>query len=400
MSQRSRLVNAELKHGRFFPLIILESFQRKCTMQSRRDFLKATTALAVGSAALSPALMGCSSSDLSYEEAVRATWRHSPRALSGTRAVQRELVRYATLAASSHNTQCWQFRLEDRRITILPDLARRCSAVDPDDHHLFASLGCAAENLIQAARPHGLHAEIAFDAAGDVVRVALEPTRPARSPLFEAIPLRQCTRGAYDGKPLRKEHLRLLEQAGRGPDVEVLLLTDCGQMEQVLEYVVAGNTAQVNDPAFVAELKAWIRFNAEEAVRTGDGLFTRSSGNPTSPRWLGSLLFDGFFNAEKENEKYAAQVRSSAGLAVFFSEASDKAHWIEAGRCYERFALQGAALGIRNAMLNQPVEVEALRPQLASYLGLGTRRVDLVVRFGYGPEMPRSLRRPIDTVIV
>jgi hypothetical protein len=27
---------------------------------------------------------------------------------------------------------------------ILPDLSRRCPAVDPDDHHLFVSLGCAA----------------------------------------------------------------------------------------------------------------------------------------------------------------------------------------------------------------------------------------------------------------
>lgn len=34
----------------------------------------------------------------------------------------------------------------------------------------------------------------------------------------------------------------------------------------------------------------------------------------------------------------------------------------------------GAALGIRNASLNQPVEVAALRPQFASFLGVGERR--------------------------
>ncbi|MCY7390333.1 MAG: Tat pathway signal protein, partial [Leptolyngbyaceae cyanobacterium CAN_BIN12] len=44
----------------------------------------------------------------------------------------RELVRYATLAPSSHNTQCWKFRLDDRSISILPDLSRRCPVVDPD----------------------------------------------------------------------------------------------------------------------------------------------------------------------------------------------------------------------------------------------------------------------------
>ena len=56
----------------------------------------------------------------------------------------RDLIRFATLAANSHNTQAWQFRVTPDRIDILPDLARRTPAVDPDDHHLFATLGCAA----------------------------------------------------------------------------------------------------------------------------------------------------------------------------------------------------------------------------------------------------------------
>jgi hypothetical protein len=194
--------------------------------------------------------------------------------------------------------------------------------------------------------------------------------------------------------------LKLLEQAGTGYGVRVLLLTGKAAMERILEYVVAGNTAQMNDPAFVKELKTWIRFNGDEAVRTGDGLFSGLSGNPSLPRWLGSLAFSMFFTPKSENDKYAKHVRSSAGIAVFVSEANDKAHWVEAGRCYERFALQSAALGIRNAMLNQPVEVSALRPQFAAFLDVGSRRPDLVVRFGRGQRMPQSLRRTVQAVLI
>jgi hypothetical protein len=61
--------------------------------------------------------------------------------------------------------------------------------------------------------------------------------------------------------------------AGSGHGVRVMLLTGRDAMEKVLKYVVAGNTAQMSDPAFVAELKAWIRFGAGEAERTGDGPF-------------------------------------------------------------------------------------------------------------------------------
>ena len=312
----------------------------------------------------------------------------------------RELVRHATLAPSSHNTQCWKFRLQERSITIEPDLTRRCPAVDPDDHHLFVSLGCATENLVQAALANGLRAGARFDPAGaGVIAVGLEPSRPVTSALSQAITARQCTRGDYDARPLAAQELKLLEQAGAGIGVRVVLLTERAAMEKVLEYVVAGNTAQMNDPAFVAELKAWIRFSASEATDAGDGLYAGASGNPSLPRWLGSRMMGMFFTPKSENERYARQIRNSAGIAVFASDASDPAHWVEAGRCYERFALQATALGIRNAFMNQPVEVGAIRPQFAAAFGLGNQRPDLVVRFGRGPAMPMSMRRPVQAVL-
>ena len=120
------------------------------------------------------------------------------------------------------------------------------------------------------------------------------------------------------------------------------------------------------------------------------------------PRWLGSRLMRLFFTPKSENDKYAQQVRNAAGLAVFVSQQNDRAHWVETGRCYERFALQATAMGIRNAFLNQAVEVAAVRTQFASWLGLapGHERADLVVRFGRGPAAPLSMRRTLDAVLV
>jgi hypothetical protein len=169
-------------------------------------------------------------------------------------------------------------------------------------------------------------------------------------------------------------------------------------MEETLAYVVAGNSAQLGDPRFVEELKTWIRFGRKEAVQHGDGLFSECTGNPSLPRWLGSLAFGLFVTPKGENDKVAKQVRSSAGIAVFVSSSNDPVHWIEVGRGYERFALLASSLGIRTAMLNQPVEVAALRPQFAAHLSLGDQRPDLVVRFGRGRRMPASLRRPVQAV--
>ena len=365
---------------------------------SRRRFVSSAPALLGSASALSACSPGAGAEG--YEAAAARTWRAGLSGGIEGALLSRELVRCATLAPSSHNTQCWKFAVEDKTITILPDLSRRCPAVDPDDHHVFVTLGCAAENLVQAALAHGLIAEPSFDITLNAVGVTLARTAAQVSPLFQAIPARQCTRGDYDGKPISSAELNLLERAGTSNGVRMLLLTERLAMERVLDYVIQGSTAQIADPTFVKELKAWIRFNGADAVRTGDGLFSATTGNPAIPTWLGELAFGWLFRAKSENDKYARQIRSSGGIAVFIGQAADKAHWVEVGRCYERFALQATALGIRNAFVNQPVEVAAMRLHFSSVLGLGVQRPDLVVRFGRGPAMPRSLRRPVDAVLV
>ena len=367
-------------------------------MSTRRDFVRASTA---SLASLALTSCGDDSASSSYDDAARRIWRTtSPAAGSVGTPPIRELVRYATLAPSSHNTQCWRFAVEAKGINILPDLTRRCPAVDPDDHHLFVSLGCATENLVQAALAHGWHGDVASDVGAGGVHVALTSTRPESSESFRAITFRQSTRGLFDGASLSASDLGALELAGTGNGVHVRLVVDDATAESVLALAVTANTTQMHDDAFVRELKHWIRFNDADAVRTGDGLFSRCTGNPTMPSWIARPLFPLVFRADSENDKLAAQVRSSAGIAVFVSDCNDHAHWIETGRCFQRFALQATALGVRTAMINQPVEVASSRSELAQLLSVGEGRPDLVVRFGRGAATPRSLRRPIEDVIV
>jgi hypothetical protein len=366
-------------------------------MHTRRQFVVDGTAVVASTIAIESC---AAEKHETYADAVRQTWRGTDGVPATTATVMRELVRSATLAPSSHNTQCWTFDVRERLVTIAPDFHRRCPAVDPDDHHLFVSLGCATENLVQAALAFGFHSHVDFDDhTPGAIAVALDQTKPAASTLFAAIPGRQSTRGKFDGTPLTGAEFELLERMARGNGVQLLLITDRPKMEAILELIVEGNTVQMNDTAFVDELKSWIRFSDAEAVATRDGLFTRTSGNPSIPHWIGSPLFPLLYRVGPENEKYVKQVRSSSGIAVFLSAADDPAHWIESGRSFERFALQATAMGVRTSMVNQAVEVSSVRSQLVGLLGVPTLRPDLVVRFGRGREMPRSLRRPVGSVV-
>jgi len=313
----------------------------------------------------------------------------------------KDLVRFATLAASGHNTQPWRFRIGEGQVEILPDFSRRTAIVDPDDHHLFVSLGCAAENLAVAAGAHGRPGTLRFNPANDgsvVFEFTTGPSTP--SALSDAIPRRQSTRTEYDGRPIPVADLKSLAEASAVSGIDLILLTEPRQIEPVRDLVIAGNTAQMADAAFLRELKTWLRFNPRRALASGDGLFSAASGSPNLPTWLGPFVFDRVFRVGAENDKYARQLRSSSGVAVFVSEKDDRDHWFRAGRACQRFALKAAALGLKVAYVNQPVEVARLRPELASLVGLPGRRPDLVIRFGCGPRLPFSPRRPVETVLV
>jgi len=313
----------------------------------------------------------------------------------------RDLVRYATLAANSHNSQPWRFRVAEGQIAISPDPTRRLAAADPDDHHLWASLGCAAENLALAARAGGRGATIGFDRqAGGAVTVTFGDGPAAEPDLVQAIPLRQSTRADYDGRTIGTGELGALAASVTAvPGVDLVLLTARPQINRLRDLILAGNSVQMGDPAFRAELKAWLRFNPWSALSTGDGLFSALTGNPTIPTALGTRLVDMVLNPKDENDKCARQVASSAGMAVFVAERDDPEHWMRAGRASQRFALTATRLGLKHAFLNQPVEVARLRPDLAALVGTPGRRPNLVMRFGHGAAMPFSARRPVEAVL-
>ena len=335
----------------------------------------------------------------SYDALVDELYGPAEPATGEAAHIQLSLVHFATLAANGHNTQPWLFELNRNEIVILPDFARRTPVVDPDDHHLYASLGCAAENLAVAARASGLEPATSFHRNG--ITITLNPARSREvSARLAAIPKRQSVRADYDGKALSSEDLRALEAAGSTDTVDLMMFTASEDTERFLELIVEGNTAQMADPAFVRELKHWIRFNKRHAARTRDGLYTGSSGNPTLPGWLGNMFFEGGFKTEAENEKYAGHVRSSAGLAVFVAQENTPRGWFEAGRACQRFALEAAARDIKYAFLNQPVEVASLRPDVARLAGMTGRRPNLIVRFGHGPSIPRALRRSVAQVLL
>jgi len=362
---------------------------------SRRGFLKLLAA--AGMTAAGGYVLSEYAPWLDYDE--QANQIRRPFEKDATVSVRmQELIRYATLAANGHNTQPWKFVIEQNAIEIHPDYTRRLSVVDPSERELWISLGCALENLLIAARAAGYTPEVTYPDTADFIRIRLATDTPQGSPLFDAIPLRQNTRSEYDAQPIKTDDLDQVQALPLEPGVVLHFVTDPADLETVLEYVNQGNLSQYADKAFVDELIYWLRFNRKEALASLDGLYTRCSGNPEVPRWLGQIFVAGA-KPQQQADADARKLRSSPGAVVVSSGSDNKTAWVRTGQVYERMALKMTSLNIKSAFLNQPIEVTELRSQFQSAMGLGASLPQLLIRFGYADAAPPSLRRPVEQVL-
>jgi len=358
---------------------------------SRRDFLKlfaAGSAATVGGYTLYEFAPW-----LDYESQAEQVWTLNEND------AMRNLIHFATLAANGHNTQPWKFAVRANAVEIHPDYSRELTVVDPQHRELWISLGCALENLLVAARATGFTAEVTYPDSADLIRVDLNPDASQTDVMFDAIPLRQNTRSEYDGQPIPASDLDRILSLPIEPGVSLRFVTAASELETLVDYVNQGNLSQYADTAFVDELIEWLRFNKKDALAAMDGLYSVCSGNPEVPGWLGRMFVAGTKPVQQADVD-AKKLRSSSVAVVIASETEDKSAWVRTGQVYERLALQTTALGIKSAFLNQPIEVSELRLQFQSALGLGASMPQLLIRLGYAEAMPKSLRRPVDAVLI
>jgi hypothetical protein len=307
--------------------------------------------------------------------------------------LEREIVRYATLAPSHRNRQPWRFELGPGWISVRPDTTRRLPVADPDDRYLHAAIGAAAETMITAAAAGGLGAKPGPD--GDGIRIEFFVSLPQPPQLYDAIIARQTAWEALDPAPVSDAELRKLETLAAGQGITPRLVTERDEIERVLKRTVEGAEYLARDAAWLQEFIGSLRFDADEALATRDGLFTVAAGYPGVPRWLGTRLPDLVTTPGRERERATDQLRGCAGVIVFVADNDSPAAWQEAGRCYQRVALVAQSRGIRTGPVNAALDVPEVRGRLSRNLGLGERRPVLALRFGRGgATLPRSLRRP------
>lgn len=314
-----------------------------------------------------------------------------------------EIIQDAIKAPSGHNTQPWKFRIENQRIVITPDFKRRLKVVDPDDHALFISLGCALESLLLSAKAHGYTPTVEMNFTTDkdeIVVDLLRNDKEQKDALYDFITTRQSTRSEYDPEPLTNAVIEKLQAVNNCDDVELIFITEREQIQKLKPFIIEGSNRQFNNKAFVEELESWVRYNQKTAKKMGDGLWGPCAGSPNIPQFIGRIALKNFTSAKGEARRWSNLIDKSAGFVLFVARTNSKENWIELGQIFQRFALQATALNIKHAHANMPCEELEVRKMLVREFNLGDRHPLLLIRFGYGENMPYSFRRPVEEVLV
>ena len=332
------------------------------------------------------------------------------------------------LAACPHNTQPWFFQLSQDRIELYADTSRNLGAFDPYLREMHIGLGCAVENMLQAAGPNGYAAEVEIapgsllelsDRSGRSLAATLTLSKLSApleaDALYDAIPRRHTNRFPYDrSKGLPASARDILSDAAEDEGVKLFTFENGDARSRFDAAVVAATEEIVADRGMDEASSRWLRETPRAIAEHRDGLNFDVMGLSPFVALAAKLLPS--LPGEQAHKVWLAQTRDSqlptaplVGL-IAVRDRYDRAQALAAGRAWQRMQLTAATLGFVMQPINQPVETvdrekqRGEQPKSEARLGALTGAPDWQPTFAFRAGMPtvtapESPRRPLADVV-
>lgn len=303
----------------------------------------------------------------------------------------RFLLRYAILAPSSHNSQPWEFVVDDDRIEIHAVEDRWLGVADCDKRELYISLGCAVENTCLAAERFGLDFDIAYHDDSPPVVVTFQPgcdtsfDRPTE--LFDQITARSTNHTLFRNEPLADSTREDLQEYVVENGITLELLDSSEQKGAIAELQAKADRLQMDDPEYRRELGYWIGIGALGAswlkARVGQAVVTH-------------LDIGG-----SEAKKNSKLIRNAPVVGVLWAESDAPSARVKTGQVFERIALAATAEGVAVHPMSQILEQREMREELASLVDGGDKLPQHLFRLGYPQEeQGHTPRWPLEAFLV
>ncbi len=308
----------------------------------------------------------------------------------------KSLLRYAILAPSSHNTQPWRFEITDNTILLYADRSRALPVSDPYDRELSISCGCALMNLRVAAAHEGLGVTCAIAPDGsdeDLLAVISFKQADASSlneaELFESIEDRRTCRKRFEADDVPALVLDALSAAASEEGCWFEVIASEKNRQTCAALVAEGDSIQWANADWRRELADWMH----PGLR-GDSLTVPGLVAPIAQAVV--RTFDMGNGVGAKDRQLADE---SPVLVVVGTSADNVADWLAAGQALEKVLLTAHSRGLQASYLNQPIQLDALRPELQNLMAQ-PGFPQILLRLGFADvEIEATPRRPLDDVV-
>jgi hypothetical protein len=285
-----------------------------------------------------------------------------------------DIVRGALTAPSGDNTQPWQFRVRDDgfQVCFLPE--RAGSPLDPGGLASRLALGAVLEAARLRALAHGLRADFHLwpDPADPLLWAQVRLARPTRTPPpdpLDAMLERRCTnRAPFDGSALTAPE-RLLLESERSSSIRCVLLPRREDIAEMATLCGLAERCRAELRAAHEDLHRWLRWTADEAERTRDGLDVRTLGIGRAEQQLlrcfapwSWMRWAVRFGAARLQGFYARRlVARASAVGVLIMSSREPCTEVRAGQLLLRQWLRATALGLAfSPMAALPLLVERI----------------------------------------
>ncbi|MCZ2821099.1 hypothetical protein O2V63_12220 [Modestobacter sp. VKM Ac-2977] len=301
-----------------------------------------------------------------------------------------QVVEQAVRAPSIHNTQPWAFTASGDRLEVRRDTTRGLPAIDPTGRQQVLSCGVAVHFAVVALRGSGSTVEV------DVLPDPADPEHLATVRVTgrgepdatdvraaAAIGARHTDRAPFLPEPLPAGLVdRLQAETGR----DGVWLKPISRMEEETAVAVLldqGEQLEQHDPAYLAELQAWLRTDPDAL----DGVPVAAL--PTEGRATNFAVRD-FAGGSAPHPTPVTPADDDPpppvehpSVVLLGTAADDRRAWVSAGMALGRLLLSITDAGLTASPLTQALDQAWARNRL-------TARLDLV---GH-PQMMLRLGRP------